>query len=555
MDQNNLKGRLGLLALIGLELIGATVVLWWASGLAREPNDLQRRPADFHAQGPRSQPISVWMADGLPPDVERAVRGWLDRQPGGWTWAEPSAADLTLDWQKGATARPLAEIVLAPVAPFLTLRQEITLHELRRAWSEPSDPRRTISHLFISSETLGPLAAIWGAPGDHASLSVIPAQELTTQLEATPNAVGIVPFERLDPRLKALTLEGQSVLDRTMDLGRYPLRVPVWIDGPPELTRDLALEVEEKGLTSNRHPEHLTEVMMTGVTALTRHLAVEMEARNDYGWPARRIARFLAAADLTHISNEVSFVAHCQAQAETQVFCAKPEYLETLRLVGADLVELTGNHNLDCGPGYALQSLDLYAEAGMHTYGGGRNAADARKPLLLTHQGNRLAFLGYNQFGPEYAWAGEDRPGAAPFSLSAVQADLAQIRNQADVIFVTVQHTEAYQPTPLPEQVADFRAVIEAGADVVIGSQAHQPQAVEFYGDGLILYGLGNLFFDQLWSEATRQSLIARHIIYKGRLISVQLIPTVMDNRYQAHFGNAQEQQTILQTVFQASSW
>ena len=48
----------------------------------------------------------------------------------------------------------------------------------------------------------------------------------------------------------------------------------------------------------------------------------------------------------------------------------------------------------------------------------------ARKPLILEHNGNRLAFLGTNQWGPEgytdklgetvSAWAGPDNPGAAP---------------------------------------------------------------------------------------------------------------------------------------------
>ena len=152
---------------------------------------------------------------------------------------------------------------------------------------------------------------------------------------------------------------------------------------------------------------------MTGVTAMARGLALEMDARGDPGWPARGLAELLSAADLTHISNEVSFMTGCQAREETPSFCSAPEYMEVLRLVGADVVELTGNHNLDFGPDYALQSLDLYAEEGMSTFGGGRDEASARQPLVMAHNGNRLAFLGYNQFGPDYALAGPASPGAA----------------------------------------------------------------------------------------------------------------------------------------------
>jgi poly-gamma-glutamate synthesis protein (capsule biosynthesis protein) len=136
-----------------------------------------------------------------------------------------------------------------------------------------------------------------------------------------------------------------------------------------------------------------------------------------------------------------------------------------------------------------------------------------------------------------------------------MQADLAALRPQADVIVVNVQHTEAYSSTPLPTQVADFRAVIEAGADVVTGSQAHRPQAVEFVGSGLILYGLGNLVFDQTWSAPTRQSLIARHVIYRGRLIATELIPTIMGQECQPRPAEAGEREAILRAVFAASQW
>ena len=248
-------------------------------------------------------------------------------------------------------------------------------------------------------------------------------------------------------------------------------------------------------------------------------------------------------------------MADCQPEADTSVFCARLEYLETLCLVGANLVELTGNHNLDFGANPALYSLDLYASNGMQTFGGGRNEAEAGRPLLITHNGNRLAFVGYNQWGPHHAWAGEDSPGAARFTRQAVQDALAQIRSQVDLVFVSIQHTESYDATPLVDQVADFRAVLEAGADVVTGSQAHQPQAMAFHGEGLILYGLGNLFFDQTWSEPTCQGLIACHYVYDGRLIATRLIPTLVGADLKTRVAEREKAGDILQTVFAASGW
>jgi hypothetical protein len=547
--------RLALLALIALELVGAIIVLRWALRFPKENSEVQTAPVGGATEEQAAPPTGIWFAAEVPAALASAIQDWVTRQPGEFTWAEPATADLVVSWQKRSGAHPLAEIVLVPVISFSTLDYGVTARELRRAWLGPSSPQGTFSRLLVSPETAAALDALWGLRHAEAPVKVIPAGELPEQLWAEPGALAIIPFERLEPRLQALSVDGMSALDRGLDLGHYPLLATVWISGPHDQELSLAADIEERGLATDRHLDRLTIVVMTGVTALTRRVALEMEAQNDYGWPARQIANLLSTADLTHVSNEVSFVPGCETGPGTLVLCAKPESLETLRLIGADVIELTGNHNLDLGPDYALQSLDLYAQAGMRTFGGGRNAAEARRPLLISHNGNRLAFLGYNQFGPEYAWATEEGPGAARFSLEAVQSDLAEVRSQADVILVNIQHTETYSATPLPAQVTDFRAAIQAGADVVSGSQAHQPQAIEFYEGGVILYGLGNLFFDQTWSEPTRQSLVVRHLIYEGRLIATQLIPTVINDDLQPCPASDDERQAILQAVLDASGW
>jgi poly-gamma-glutamate capsule biosynthesis protein CapA/YwtB (metallophosphatase superfamily) len=530
--------RLALLALIAAELVGAALVLRWAFDSYGEGHTLQ-----------------VWVGENLPGAVAEEIEGWMSGRAGALARAESADADVTVSWQRLPGARCLAENVLVPVDRFPSLRENVSSDELRRVWLGHPRPEDAVSHLFVSAETAAAMDALFGPHAAEGPVVIVSGNELSSRLWEEPGALAVVPFDQLEPCQKALAVDGMSALDRDLNLRRYPLLAQIWIDGPDRLASALIDEVRAGGLDTNRQADHLTVLVMTGVTALTRHVALEMEARNDPAWPARRIAGLLSAGDLTHVSNEVSFLPGCLAQAETTAFCARPEYLETLRLIGADLVELTGNHNLDFGPEYALQSLDLYAEVGMHTFGGGRNAAEAHRPLFVSHNGNRLAFLGYNSFGPSYAWATEASPGAARFSQEALEADLAQARAQADLVFVSVQYTETYSTAPLAVQVADFRAVVDAGADVVTGSQAHQPQAMEFYGGKPVFYGLGNLFFDQTWSDATREGLAVRHFIYEGRLIATQLIPTVTGDNCQTVPAKGDEGRAILETVFAASGW
>ena len=78
-----------------------------------------------------------------------------------------------------------------------------------------------------------------------------------------------------------------------------------------------------------------------------------------------------------------------------------------------------------------------------------------------------------------------------------------------------------------------FRSLIDMGADVVVGTSAHQPQTYELYGNGVIYYGLGNLFFDQTKWPGTTRSLVLVHHIYKDKLLQTEIIPTVYDETLQ----------------------
>ena len=70
----------------------------------------------------------------------------------------------------------------------------------------------------------------------------------------------------------------------------------------------------------------------------------------------------------------------------------------------------------------------------------------------------------------------------------------------------------------------DLRGLARAGAVYVQGSQAHQAKPVEVHRGAVIAYGLGNLFFDQMWSARIRAMMVARLVFYDGRLLSVELL-------------------------------
>ena len=101
---------------------------------------------------------------------------------------------------------------------------------------------------------------------------------------------------------------------------------------------------------TNRDPGKISQLIMTGVTAMSRVTAVKMD-RNGYDYPARVISDVFAAADITHISNEVPFLDDCVANpAENNlILCSDTEYWAALAAMGTDIVGLSGNHVNDFG--------------------------------------------------------------------------------------------------------------------------------------------------------------------------------------------------------------
>lgn len=500
-------------------------------------------------------PVRLAVPQPFPPSLATSLQTWLQQHPEVQVITDTQAADLSLTMDLAGDVA--VDRVYVPVARFATLQDDVAASELLALWLR--GPEGAQQPLAVDADTAAALSLLWGPPGQVEIFGDVPA--LATALWQSPDRLGIVPFDRLVPELKALTIGGNDPTSNQFSPDEYPLRLQLSLtsqaDADP-LATSLRESLVEAGAHTNRDPSKLTTLIMTGVTAMARMTALRMEQKG-YDYPAQVIGPVLSAADLTHISNEIPFMVDCQVDPSENnlTLCSKPEYLQALRDVGVDLVGLTGNHLNDFGTAASLASLQFYADQNLPTYGGGANATAAWQPLLVEHNGNRLVFLGANSFGPVGAWATADSPGAAAYSLEAMTQAIADARQrlQPDLVLAELQWEESYDTMPIQSQRDGFRQIKAAGADIVTGVQSHVPQAVEFQNGGLILYGLGNLFFDQMWSQPTREGLIPRHTIYDGRLLNTKLLTTVLEDFAQPRWTTDQEREDLLERVFTASGW
>jgi poly-gamma-glutamate synthesis protein (capsule biosynthesis protein) len=456
------------------------------------------------------------------------------------------------------TGAPVYTETFVAATRFDTVAPVIRWPELQANWAGRA---MTYTVVAVLSDTLPALTQVLG-PAGPAVAGVATADELVARAWQDRTTAVILPFEQLVPRLAVLAIDGQNPLENAnhFDPSRYPLVVRTYaqVDAVEPASQTLAAQLLAALPAGNRDPDKLTVVAMTGVTAMTRQTADQME-RLGPAWPAEVVGPELASADITHISNEVPFVPGCVPNTDPDNFnfCSKPEYMATLAASGADIIGLTGNHQNDFGRENAKVSLDIYEKAGLPVYGGGRNKEAAFTPLVITHNGNRLAFLGANSYGPKMAWATDTEPGAAEFDLAILSYLIRQLKedDKADVVLAELQYQESYDTQPLADQRQDFGALTRAGADIVTGVQSHVPQGMEFLDGKLILYGLGNLYFDQMWDQATREGMIVKHTIYDGRHLGTQILTTLLFDYGQPRWTTAAQRASVLNRVFANSYW
>lgn len=510
-------------------------------------------------------PLTLWIDPILPLDFVKKI----NIPEGMRSTSSKTDANLFLtagDPPRNGTLLGETWLTYALVAPFFTVQDDLTMADLRslvRGY-QPENLSVTIDTLLLRDQDNALVTHLF-----NMTASAIPPKSkidhvidgfFRPEVETKEGSWAILPFELLAPQWKVISVDGKSPLDDDFTPEATPLTQRITLSSK---LADLNLKEDQlAGLlpAPNRDRAQLTSLIMTGVTAMTRDTAFVMSTEGAL-FPGTEIRDFMRAADLTHISNEVSFYKDCpfpDPDYTGYIFCSDPAYIDLLADLGADVIELTGNHNNDVRALYKVDSvpftLDLYRKYGMQWYAGGVNIADAKKPLLIENNGNKLAFIGCNSYGPYMAWASEDSSGAAPCEdFGWISDEVTRLRSQGYLPIVTFQYQEDYFVTAQSTAIRDFRRVADAGAVIVNGSQSHVAKAMEFWNHTFIDYGLGNLFFDQPEYYITYDGFIQKHFFYQGRHISTQLLTITLEETAKPRLMTPEERQKFLNDIFEAS--
>lgn len=337
--------------------------------------------------------------------------------------------------------------------------------------------------------------------------------------------VSLISWNQLSAEQRALLVDGRHVSD-----AEYPLQEPWSISARLEASgaaRQLAPRLQEMSAVRD------VKVVAVGDIMLDRALGQAITA-GDTQFPFTHVARIFQDADLTVANLESALGDVGQPANKSYAFRAPPEAARSLAQAGIDVVSLANNHGMDYGPEALQQGLSLLADAGIAAIGAGVDSDEAHRPYIVDVDELVLGFLGYVNVPVEgrapyfdtASWtATADTPGLAWADPEIITRDVDALRSQVDHVIVVLHSGYEYVPTPSPEQVAAARAAIDAGASLVIGHHAHILQGVEFRGDGVIVYGLGNFAFNITGPPQTALLAIWLH---EGGVRQLQFIPAII---------------------------
>jgi len=293
-------------------------------------------------------------------------------------------------------------------------------------------------------------------------------------------------------------------------------------------------------------------MLFVGDVMLSRGVGSRMKAEGDWTFPFQKIGETLRAADLTFGNLECPVSDTGKNQHHLYSFRADPSAIEGLTFAGFDVMSVANNHMFDWGPAALLDTVERLRGAGIRPVGAGVNDLEAHYPVLVNLNGVKLAFLAYVGIPPREAAARPTEPGVAWLDSARVLADIRFARVLADVVIVTPHWGVEYAKRPEKSQVDFARKMIDAGADLIVGSHPHVVQPLEEYHGRWIAYSLGNFVFDQR-DAATHRGLMLQVKLKGRRIEKVEPQQIEITPAFQAQFSPQQESPSKVSAVTQSN--
>ena len=181
-----------------------------------------------------------------------------------------------------------------------------------------------------------------------------------------------------------------------------------------------------------------------------------------------------SADDFTVVNLEGPLTTQTSERSGRQFnFRGRPEYVQILSGSSVEVCTLANNHALD------------FKEAGLNdtaanVMNAGMGAAGYQNAWYEEKDGARVCFLAFTEWD---------------YSADEIAARVREEAAGSDIVIVSMHWGEELRAKPTSTQERYAHAIIDAGADLVLGHHPHVLGGIEQYKGKYIVYSLGNFCF------------------------------------------------------------
>jgi len=282
-------------------------------------------------------------------------------------------------------------------------------------------------------------------------------------------------------------------------------------------------EIKEVEQEEENNSNYETSATFIAVGDALIHSAIYYNARTNDGYDFNpiftEVKDVIEQYDLRYYNQETILGGTALGLSNYPLFNSPQEVGDAFMNMGFNLVSLATNHTLDYGVRGMNSSLEYWGkQEGVIAAGSYESEEDRTTPRIMEKNGITYTLLSYSTLtngltipkGKEYLFN--------LYSDEKVKADVERVRDKVDVVMIAMHWGEEYTHTPTYEEKKIAQYLADLGADIVIGTHPHVIQPIDFIGDTMVIYSLGNFLSSQIGVEKLT-----------GLMASVTIKKTVVD--------------------------
>lgn len=217
----------------------------------------------------------------------------------------------------------------------------------------------------------------------------------------------------------------------------------------------------------------------------------------DFNYMFTEMKPLLENYDLKYCNQETIIGGKNLGVSHYPRFNSPDEIGDALMNLGFNMVSLANNHTLDKGEEGILYSVEYWKNKEV-VFSGQSSSLEERDNIKVYEQnGIKYAFLAYTDMTNGLAIPDRKDYLVHVYSDEKAKSDIESVKDKVDVIIVSMHWGEEYTHTPTYVQKREAQYLSSLGVDLIIGSHPHVIMPVDYVGDTLVIYSLGNFVSGQ----------------------------------------------------------